>query len=65
MSQENVETVRRLYSLGADAAGIVRGDYNDVFRDYFTRNSKWCRRSLIPIASLPIAVPTACVVGLA
>ena len=35
MPQENVETVRRLYSLGADAAGIVRGDYDDVFRDYF------------------------------
>jgi ketosteroid isomerase-like protein len=35
MSQANVETVRRLYSLGADAAGIVRGDYDDVLRDYF------------------------------
>ena len=35
MSQENVEVVRRVYSLGADAAGIVRGDYDDVLRDYF------------------------------
>jgi ketosteroid isomerase-like protein len=35
MSQENVEIVRRVYSLGADAAGIVRGDYDDVLRDYF------------------------------
>ena len=35
MSQENVEIVRRVYALGADAAGIVRGDYDDVFRDYF------------------------------
>jgi ketosteroid isomerase-like protein len=35
MSQENVELVRRVYSLRADAAGIARGDYDDVFRDYF------------------------------
>jgi ketosteroid isomerase-like protein len=35
MSHENVEMVRRVYSLGADAAGVVRGDYDDVFRDYF------------------------------
>jgi|SRR5215211_4936356 len=35
MSRENVEVARRLYSLGADAAGIVRGDYDDIFFDYF------------------------------
>src|ERR687898_116182 len=35
MSQETVETVRRVYALRADAAGIARGDYTDVFRDYF------------------------------
>src|SRR5215207_609721 len=35
MSQENVETVRRVYALRADAAGIARGDYDDIFRDYF------------------------------
>ena len=34
MSQENVEIVRRLYSLRADAAGIVRGDFDEVFLDY-------------------------------
>jgi ketosteroid isomerase-like protein len=34
MSQENVEVVRRLYSLRADAAGIVRGDFDEVFLDY-------------------------------
>jgi ketosteroid isomerase-like protein len=35
MSQENVEVARRLYSLRPDAAGIVRGDFDDVFLDYF------------------------------
>jgi len=35
MSEENVEVVRRLYSLAPDAAGVVRGDYDDVFVDYF------------------------------
>jgi ketosteroid isomerase-like protein len=35
MSEENVELVRRLYSLAPDAAGVVRGDYDDVFVDYF------------------------------
>ena len=34
MSQENVEVVRRLYSLRADAARIVRGDFDEVFLDY-------------------------------
>jgi ketosteroid isomerase-like protein len=35
MSQENVELVRRLYSLRPDAAGFVRGEFDDVFLDYF------------------------------
>ena len=35
MSEKNVEIVRRLYSLSPDAAGLVRGDYDDVFLDYF------------------------------
>jgi ketosteroid isomerase-like protein len=35
MSEENVEVARRLYSLRLDAAGIVRGDYADIFLDYF------------------------------
>src|SRR5436190_18424969 len=35
MSEENVEVARRLYSLRPDAAGIVRGDFDDVFLDYF------------------------------
>ena len=35
MSQENVEIVRRLYSLAPDAAAVVRGDYDEVFLDYF------------------------------
>jgi hypothetical protein len=30
MSLENVEIVRRVYLLRADAAGIVRGDFDDV-----------------------------------
>jgi ketosteroid isomerase-like protein len=34
MSQENVEIVRRLYSFSVDAAGIVRGDFDEVFLDY-------------------------------
>ena len=28
MSQENVEIVRRLYSLAPEAAGVLRGDYD-------------------------------------
>ena len=35
MSEENVEIARRLYSIAPDAAGVVRGDYDDVFLDYF------------------------------
>ena len=35
MSQENVEIVRRLYSLRPDAAGVVRGDYDNAFVDNF------------------------------
>jgi ketosteroid isomerase-like protein len=35
MSQENVEVVRRLYSLRPDAASVVRGDFDDIFFDYF------------------------------
>jgi ketosteroid isomerase-like protein len=35
MSRENVEIVRRLYSLRPDAAGIVRGDFDKVVFDYF------------------------------
>ena len=34
MSQ-NVEIVRRLYSLRGDAASVVRGDFDDIFFDYF------------------------------
>jgi ketosteroid isomerase-like protein len=35
MSEENVEIVRRLYSLAPDAAAVVRGDYDEIFLDYF------------------------------
>src|SRR6266545_533876 len=35
MSEENVEVARRLYSLAPDAEGIVRGDYDEIFLDYF------------------------------
>jgi ketosteroid isomerase-like protein len=35
MSQENVEIVRRVYSFHPDAAGVVRGDFDQVFLDYF------------------------------
>src|SRR2546423_13818756 len=35
MSEENVEIARRLYSIAPDAAGVGRGDYDDVFLDYF------------------------------
>jgi len=34
MSQQNVEVVRRVYSLRLNAAGAVRGDFDDVFLDY-------------------------------
>jgi ketosteroid isomerase-like protein len=48
MSQENVEIVRRIYSLGADAAGVVRGDYDDAFREYFDRDHE-----LLPPSAYP------------
>ena len=35
MSQENVEVARRVYSLVIGAAGVLRGDFDDVFLDYF------------------------------
>jgi ketosteroid isomerase-like protein len=35
MSEENVGIARRLYSLAPDAAAVVRGDFDDVFLDYF------------------------------
>jgi ketosteroid isomerase-like protein len=35
MSEENMEIVRRLYSLTLDAAAIVRGDLDEIFLDYF------------------------------
>jgi ketosteroid isomerase-like protein len=34
MSEESVEIVRRVYSLAPDAAGIVRGDYDEAVLDY-------------------------------
>src|SRR5436189_18875 len=46
MSQENVEITRQLYSLGADAAGIVGGDYDDIFFDYFDPDVKVVRRAI-------------------
>jgi ketosteroid isomerase-like protein len=48
MSQENVEIVRRLYSLLPDAAGVVRGDYDEVFLDYFHPDVK-----LVPPSAYP------------
>ena len=48
MSEENVEIVRRLYSIAPDAAGVMRGDYDDVFRDYFDPNVE-----LVPPAAYP------------
>ena len=35
MSRENVQVVRRVYAFEADAAGIVRGDYDAVLGYYF------------------------------
>jgi ketosteroid isomerase-like protein len=35
MSRENVEIVRRVYSLRADVGGIARGEYDEVFHEYF------------------------------
>ena len=48
MSEENVEIVRRIYSLGAHAAGVVRGDYDDAFREYFDRDHQ-----LLPPSAYP------------
>jgi ketosteroid isomerase-like protein len=48
MSQENVELVRRLYSLRPDAAGVVGGDFDDVFFDYFHPDVE-----LVPPSSYP------------
>jgi len=48
MSQENVEIARRLYSLRPDAAGVVRGDFDDVFLDYFHANVE-----IVPPLSYP------------
>ena len=53
MSQENVELVRRLYSLTPDAAGIVRGDYDDVFFDYFHPDVE----VVPPLTAIPIPSP--------
>ena len=48
MSEENVEVVRRLYSLAPDAAGVVRGDYDEVFLDLFHPDFE-----LVPPADYP------------
>jgi ketosteroid isomerase-like protein len=53
MSQENVEIVRSIYALRADAAGIVRGDYNHVLRDYFDPDFE-----LVPPPAYPDVEPS-------
>src|SRR3954447_3908258 len=35
MSREHVDVVRRLYSFRLDATGMVRGNFDNVFLDYF------------------------------
>jgi hypothetical protein len=48
MSQENVEIVRRLYSLRPDAAGVLRGDYDNAFVDNFQPDVE-----IVPPSSYP------------
>ena len=48
MSEENVEIVRRLYSLAPDAAAVVRGDYDEIFLDYFHPDVE-----VVPLAAYP------------
>jgi ketosteroid isomerase-like protein len=48
MSEENVEIVRRIYSLAPDTAGVVRGDYDEALLDYFDPNFE-----LVPPSSYP------------
>jgi uncharacterized protein len=48
MSNENVEIARRLYAIAPDAAGVVRGDYDDVFLDYFHPDFE-----LVPASAYP------------
>jgi ketosteroid isomerase-like protein len=50
MSRENVEVVHRLYSLRPDAAAVVRGDYDDVFLDYFHPDFEFVPPSAYPDA---------------
>jgi ketosteroid isomerase-like protein len=48
MSRENIEAIRGVYSILADQAAFRRGDYDDVFFDYFSRDYE-----LIPPPSYP------------
>jgi hypothetical protein len=52
MSQENVEIVRRAYSLLGDLPGARRGDHDDVFLDYFSD-----RAELVPPPIYPDVEP--------
>ena len=53
MSQENVEIVRRIYSHGADAAAIVRGEYDQVLDEHFAPDYE-----LVPPSAYPDAEAT-------
>jgi ketosteroid isomerase-like protein len=48
MSQENVETVRRLYSLRLDAGGVARGEYDELFLDYIHPDFEFVPPSTYP-----------------
>jgi ketosteroid isomerase-like protein len=52
MSQENVELVRRAYSLLTDLPGARRGEYDDAFFDYFAADAE-----LIPPPIYPDVEP--------
>jgi ketosteroid isomerase-like protein len=40
MSQENIEIVRRAYALLGDLSGARRGDFDDLFLDYFSDDAE-------------------------
>ena len=48
MSQDNVETVRRLYSLKLDAGGVARGDYDELFLNYIHPDFEFVPPSTYP-----------------
>ena len=48
MSQQNVKTVRRLYSLRLDAGGVARGEYDELFLDYIDPDFEFVPPSTYP-----------------